>query len=118
MASQRDEEHDTDEEENSDDQGSKEGPSIAAEGDGQTVGPPGSPSVESEPSEEPTEEQENGPESDSDSEEEEKGEFYSSAEEDAESEQDPRIKVLSVLELEALFLHSAPDLSSTSKIIC
>lgn len=118
MASQRDEEHDTDEEEDSDDQVSKEGPSIATKGDGQTVDPLGSPSVESEPSEEPTEEQENGPESDSDSEEEEEGEFYSSAEEDAESEQDPRIKVLSVLELEALFLHSAPDLSSMSKIIC
>lgn len=38
-------------------------------------------------------------------------ELYFSAEEDTEDGQDPRTRVLSVLELESLFIHAAPDLS-------
>ncbi|KAL0951443.1 hypothetical protein HGRIS_008132 [Hohenbuehelia grisea] len=41
---------------------------------------------------------------------------YFSAEEDTEEGQDPRAKVLSVLELEDLFLRSAPDLSEFADV--
>ncbi|KAF7339797.1 Large subunit GTPase 1 [Mycena venus] len=62
-----------------------------------------------EEADEPEEEElsdENDDESDSDAE-----DFYFSAEEDSPEGQDPRAKVLSVLELESLFEKAAPDLS-------
>lgn len=42
--------------------------------------------------------------------------FFSPEEEDSPEGRDPRAKVLSVLELEDLFLKMAPDLSGTSFI--
>lgn len=44
---------------------------------------------------------------------EEGGNFMYTAEDDAEDAKDPRTRVLSVLELEDLFLRAAPDLSGT-----
>ena len=58
-------------------------------------------------------EEESGDESD-DEPDSESEEFYFSAEEDSPEGQDPRAKVLSVLELENLFERAAPDLSGES----
>lgn len=75
------------------------------------------------PHSEPEEAEDNSespdPSDDEDDDEDESSEYdteddvYFSAEEDTEDGQDARTRVLSVLELEELFMHSAPDLSGT-----
>ena len=62
---------------------------------------------EDENSDEDEEDSEEGSESESDDE-----GLYLSGEEDSPDSRDPRAKVLSVLELEDLFVKAAPDLSS------
>ncbi|KAJ7932579.1 P-loop containing nucleoside triphosphate hydrolase protein [Mycena leptocephala] len=65
--------------------------------------------------EETDEEEDSGDENEDDDESDsEPEEFYFSAEEDSPEGQDPRAKVLSVLELESLFERMAPDLSEFS----
>ncbi|KAK0245678.1 hypothetical protein EDD85DRAFT_27157 [Armillaria nabsnona] len=54
----------------------------------------------------------NHPETESDSDEESDSEDYFSADDEPEEEQDPRARVLTVLELEDLFMRMAPDLSA------
>lgn len=59
----------------------------------------------------------NHPETESDSDEESDSEDYFSADDEPEEEQDPRARVLTVLELEDLFMRMAPDLSGEQSVI-
>lgn len=65
-----------------------------------------------EETDEPNAVEDDGSESESDASESE-DEHYFSAEEDTTDGQDPRARVLSVLELEELFIKSSPDLTGT-----
>ena len=78
-------------------------PELDSESPGHSITPPRSPSAP-DPSDGEGSENEDGDDTD---------DVSILVDEGDEAAQDPRIRVLSVLELEALFIHAAPDLSST-----
>lgn len=89
----------------SDQQGSNSNPTAETESSSDSEGPP-TPNDHDEANDAP-------PESDTNSESDDERFKYMPTEEDTPDGRDPRTKVLSVLELEDLFVSAAPDLSST-----